>query len=40
MFGQNIWVTRKKVDYMIFPRMTALSETLWSAPEKRTTQIF
>jgi hexosaminidase len=35
----NVWTeymgNEKKVDYMIFPRMTALSETLWSAPEKK-----
>lgn len=35
----NVWTeymgNEKKVDYMIFPRMTALSETLWSLPEKK-----
>ncbi|MDP3393899.1 beta-N-acetylhexosaminidase [Sediminibacterium sp.] len=35
----NVWTeymgNEKKVDYMIFPRMTALSETLWSIPEKK-----
>lgn len=35
----NVWTeymgNEKKVDYMIFPRMTALSETLWCAPEKK-----
>lgn len=35
----NVWTeymgNEKKVDYMIFPRMTALSETLWSMPEKK-----
>ena len=34
----NVWTeymeNEKKVDYMIFPRMTALSEVLWSKPEK------
>lgn len=33
----NVWTeymeNEKKVDYMIFPRMTALSEVLWSKPE-------
>lgn len=36
----NVWTeymgNEKKVDYMIFPRMTALSETLWSSPEKKS----
>lgn len=36
----NVWTeymgNEKKVDYMIFPRMTALSETLWTAPEQKS----
>jgi len=40
MGGQaNVWTEYMgyptKVDYMIFPRMTAVSETLWSQPEKK-----
>jgi hexosaminidase len=35
----NVWTeymsNEKKVDYMIFPRMTALSETLWTNSEKK-----
>lgn len=34
----NVWTeyidNEKKVDYMIFPRMTALSEVLWTQPKK------
>lgn len=40
----NVWTEYMayptKVDYMIFPRMTALSEVLWSYPEKRDTEAF
>ena len=36
----NVWTeymgNEKKVDYMIFPRMTALSETLWINPTKKS----
>ncbi len=36
----NVWTeymgNEKKVDYMIFPRMTALSETLWTAPAQKS----
>lgn len=36
----NVWTeymgNEKKVDYMIFPRMTALSESLWTAPEQKS----
>lgn len=36
----NVWTeymgNEKKVDYMIFPRMTALSETLWTNPAKKS----
>lgn len=36
----NVWTeymsNEKKVDYMIFPRMTALSESLWTLPEKKS----
>ncbi len=36
----NVWTeymgNEKKVDYMIFPRMTALSETLWTAPDQKS----
>lgn len=40
MGGQaNVWTEymgyTTKVDYMVFPRMTAVSETLWSQPEKK-----
>ncbi|MCX2739057.1 glycoside hydrolase family 20 protein [Pontibacter anaerobius] len=35
----NVWTeymkTPAKVEYQIFPRMTALSEVLWTAPEKK-----
>ncbi len=35
----NVWTEYMeyptKVDYMIFPRMTAVSESLWSQPEKK-----
>ncbi|WP_242916660.1 beta-N-acetylhexosaminidase [Pontibacter liquoris] len=35
----NVWTeymgNPAKVEYMIFPRMTALSEVLWTAPEKK-----
>ncbi|HLF45812.1 MAG TPA: beta-N-acetylhexosaminidase, partial [Chitinophagaceae bacterium] len=35
----NVWTeymkTHRKVEYMIFPRMSALSEVLWSPKEKR-----
>src|SRR4029077_8522373 len=35
----NVWTefisTPEKVEYMIFPRMSALSEVLWSAKDKR-----
>jgi len=35
----NVWTeymkNRRKVEYMIFPRMSALSEVLWSPKEKR-----
>lgn len=40
----NVWTeymeNEKKVDYMVFPRMTALSETLWTNPEKKNYQDF
>lgn len=40
----NVWTeymgTFSKVEYMIFPRMTALSEVLWSAPENRNFKKF
>lgn len=36
----NVWSeymkTPSKVEYMIFPRMSALSEVLWSAPEQKS----
>ncbi len=36
----NVWTeymgNEKKVDYMIFPRMTALSESLWTLSEKKS----
>jgi len=35
----NLWTeyikNPRKVEYMIFPRLTALSEVLWSAPQKK-----
>lgn len=35
----NVWTEYmaypSKVDYMVFPRMTALAESLWSQPEKK-----
>jgi hexosaminidase len=40
----NVWTEYMayptKVDYMIFPRMTALSEVLWSYPQQRDTFAF
>ena len=40
----NVWTeymkTPEKVEYMILPRMTALSEVLWSAPESRDWEDF
>jgi hexosaminidase len=40
----NVWTeymgNEKKVDYMIFPRMTALSETLWSKPADKSYKNF
>lgn len=40
----NVWTEYMehptKVDYMIFPRMTALSESLWSQPEQKNYQDF
>ena len=40
----NVWTeymkNEKKVEYMIFPRMTALAEVLWSPKEKRNWKDF
>lgn len=40
----NVWTeymgTRSKVEYMIFPRMTALSEVLWSSKKNRDPKNF
>jgi hexosaminidase len=40
----NVWTeymkTPEKVEYMILPRMTALSEVLWSTPESRDWENF
>lgn len=40
----NVWTefmkTPEKVEYMILPRMTALSEVLWSTPESRDWEDF
>ena len=39
MYGQNI-LQYSKVEYMIFPRMSALSEVLWSPKEIRNLEDF
>jgi hexosaminidase len=40
----NVWaeyiITPDKVEYMIFPRIAALSEVLWTPPEKKNYQHF
>ncbi|HEX2846903.1 MAG TPA: family 20 glycosylhydrolase [Chitinophagaceae bacterium] len=40
----NLWTeyitNPRKVEYMIFPRLTALSEVLWSAPQKKNWNAF
>ena len=40
----NVWTeymkSPSKVEYMIFPRMAALSEVLWTAPEKKNWEDF
>ncbi len=40
----NMWTeymnNTRKVEYMLFPRMAALSETLWSAPEQKNWERF
>ena len=30
MFGLNIWKTSDHVEYMVFPRILALSEVVWA----------
>ncbi len=35
MFGQNICKHLKKVEYMAFPRMIALSEVVWSSSKNK-----